>query len=327
MSGTVLVTGGAGYIGSHAVRRLMQRGYQVVVYDNLSKGHRWAVPQGVPLVVGDVADTAQVASTVRHYAVTAVMHFAAFSLVGESMVEPRSYYTNNVIGALHLLDAMRVTDVDRIVFSSSAAVYGEPASIPIREDSMLVPTSVYGRTKMMIEGILHDYVSAYGLRSVSLRYFNAAGADPDGGIGEDHSPETHLIPLVLQAAAGRRASVSVFGTDYPTADGTCVRDYIHVNDLADAHVLALESLERCNEAVYNLGSGQGFSVRQIIETAERVVGHGIPHVEEARRPGDPAVLVAGSGRAQAELGWAPQMTDLETIIRTAWEWEQHRPVS
>jgi UDP-glucose 4-epimerase len=305
----------------------MQRGYQVVVYDNLSKGHRWAVPQGVPLVVGDVADTAQVALAVRHYDVTAVMHFAAFSLVGESMVEPRSYYTNNVIGALHLLDAMRVTDVDRIVFSSSAAVYGEPASIPIREDSMLVPTSVYGRTKMMIEGILHDYVSAYGLRSVSLRYFNAAGADPNGGIGEDHSPETHLIPLVLQAAAGRRASVNVFGTDYPTADGTCVRDYIHVNDLADAHVLALESLEHCKEAVYNLGSGQGFSVRQIIETAERVVGHAIPHVEEARRPGDPAVLVAGSGRAQAELGWAPQMTDLETIIRTAWDWEQHHPVS
>ena len=327
MSGTVLVTGGAGYIGSHAVRRLAQRGYRVVVYDNLSKGHRWAVPQSVPLIVGDIADTAHVAVAIRQYDVTAVMHFAAFSLVGESMAEPRSYYVNNVAGTLHLLDAMRVTGVDRMVFSSSAAVYGEPASVPIREDSTLVPTSVYGRTKMMIEGILHDYASAYGLRSVSLRYFNAAGADPDGGIGEDHDPETHLIPLVLQAAAGRRASVSVFGTDYPTADGTCVRDYIHVNDLADAHVLALESLEHCKEAVYNLGSGQGFSVRQIIETAERVVGHDIPLIEEARRPGDPAVLVAGSDRARAELGWAPQMTDLETIIRTAWSWEQQHSVS
>lgn len=327
MSGTVLVTGGAGYIGSHAVRRLTQRGYQVVVYDNLTKGHRWAVPEGVPLVVGDVTDAAQVAMVIRQYHVAAIMHFAAFSLVGESMIEPRPYYTNNVIGTLHLLDAMRVTGVDRIVFSSSAAVYGEPASTPIGEDSVLVPTSVYGRTKMMIEGILHDYAAAYGLRSVSLRYFNAAGADPDGGIGEDHSPETHLIPLVLQVAAGRRASLSVFGTDYSTADGTCVRDYIHVNDLADAHVLALESLERQEEAVYNLGSGQGFSVRQIIETAQRVVGHDIPYVEEARRPGDPAVLVAGSAKACTELGWLPRLTDLETIIRTAWNWEQHRPIS
>lgn len=326
MNGTVLVTGGAGYIGSHAVRRLTQRGYQVVVFDNLSKGHRWAVPRGVPLVVGDVLDAAQVAMAIRQYRVTAVMHFAAFSLVGESMIEPRPYYTNNVIGALHLLDAMRVTGVDRMVFSSSAAVYGEPAAVPIGEDSILVPTSVYGRTKMMIEGILHDYVVAYGLRSVSLRYFNAAGADPDGGIGEDHSPETHLIPLVLQAAAGRQASVSIFGTDYPTTDGTCIRDYIHVDDLADAHVLALESLERQKEAVYNLGSGQGFSVRQIIEMAQRVVGHAIPCVEETRRPGDPGVLVAGSVKARAELGWLPQLADLETIIRTAWNWEQHRPI-
>lgn len=326
MSGMVLVTGGAGYIGSHTVRRLVRNGYQVVVFDNLSKGHRWAVPQDVPLIVGDIADTAHVAMTVRQYHVTSIIHFAAFSLVGESMVEPRAYYTNNVTGTLHLLDAMRATGVDRIVFSSSAAVYGEPVGVPIGEDSALVPTSVYGRTKAVIEGILHDYAVAYGLRSVSLRYFNAAGADPNGGIGEDHDPETHLIPLVLQAAAGRRSSVSVFGSDYPTVDGTCIRDYVHVNDLADAHVLALESLERQTEATYNLGNGEGFSVRQIIETAQRIVGHDIPILEAGRRVGDPAVLVASNRRACTELGWEPQLADLEAIVRTAWNWEQHRPV-
>jgi UDP-glucose 4-epimerase len=326
MSGTVLVTGGAGYIGSHTVRRLVQNGYRVAVLDNLSKGHRWAVPEDVPLIVGDIADTAQVAMTIRQFHVRSIVHFAASSLVGESMIEPRAYYANNVTGTLHLLDAMRATEVDRIVFSSSAAVYGEPASVPIDEDSTLAPTNVYGRTKLIIEGILHDYAVAYGLRSVSLRYFNAAGADPDGGIGEDHDPETHLIPLVLQAAAGRRPSVSVFGSDYPTADGTCIRDYVHVSDLADAHVLALESLERQTEATYNLGNGEGFSVRQIIETAQRIVGHNIPILEAGRRVGDPAVLVAGNLRACRELGWAPQLADLEAIVRTAWNWEQHRPI-
>jgi UDP-glucose 4-epimerase len=304
----------------------VRNGYQVAVFDNLSKGHRWAVPRDVPIIVGDIGDTACDAMTMRQFHVTNIIHFAAFSLVGESMIEPRAYYTNNVIGTLHLLDAMRATDVDRIVFSSSAAVYGEPTTVPIEEDSGLAPTNVYGRTKMTIEGILHDYAVAYGLRSVSLRYFNAAGADPDGGIGEDHDPETHLIPLVLQAAAGRRPSVTVFGSDYPTTDGTCVRDYVHVNDLADAHVLALESLERQTEAVYNLGSGEGFSVRQIIETAQRIVGHDIPVLEADRRSGDPAVLVAGNLRARRELGWTPQLTDLDAIIRTAWNWEQHRPI-
>ena len=326
MSGTVLVTGGAGYIGSHTVRRLVRKGYQVAVFDNLSKGHRWAVPEDIPLIVGDIADTAHVAMTIRQFHVTSIIHFAAFSLVGESMIEPRAYYTNNVIGTLHLLDAMRATGVDRIVFSSSAAVYGEPAIIPIDEDSVLAPTSVYGRTKMVIEGILHDYVTAYGLRSVSLRYFNAAGADPNGGYGEDHNPETHLIPLILQAAAGRRPSVSIFGSDYPTADGTCIRDYIHVNDLADAHVLALESLDRQTEATYNLGNGEGFSVRQIVEAAQRVVGHEIPTLESGRRAGDPAVLVASNRRACSELGWTPRLADLEAIVRTAWNWEQHRPI-
>jgi UDP-glucose 4-epimerase len=325
-SGTVLVTGGAGYIGSHTVRKLVQRGYQVVVFDNLSKGHRWAVSQDIPLVVGDIADTAHVAMTIRQFHVASIIHFAASSLVGESMIEPRTYYTNNVIGTLHLLDAMRTTGVDCIVFSSSAAVYGEPTTVPIDEDSALAPTNVYGRTKAVIEGILHDYVVAYGLRSVSLRYFNAAGADPNGGIGEDHDPETHLIPLVLQAAAGRISSVSVFGRDYPTADGTCIRDYVHVNDLADAHVLALESLDRQAEATYNLGNGEGFSVRQIIQTAQRVVGHDIPILEAGRREGDPAVLVASNRRACRELGWTPQLADLEAIVRTAWHWEQHRPI-
>jgi len=326
MSGTVLVTGGAGYIGSHTVRRLARNGYRVAVLDNLSKGHRWAVPQDIPLIVGDIADTAHVAMTIRQFHVTSIIHFAAFSLVGESMIEPRSYYTNNVTGTLCLLDAMRASGVDRIVFSSSAAVYGEPASVPIHEDSTLAPTSVYGRTKAVIEGILHDYAVAYGLRSVSLRYFNAAGADPDGGIGEDHDPETHLIPLLLQAAAGRRPSLSIFGSDYPTADGTCIRDYVHVDDLADAHVLALESLERRAEATYNLGNGEGFSVRQIIETAQRVVGHDIPILEAGRRAGDPAVLVASNLLARRELGWAPRLADLEDIVRTAWDWEQHRPI-
>ena len=326
MSGTVLVTGGAGYIGSHTVRRLVRKGYQVAVFDNLSKGHRWAVPEDIPLIVGDIADTAHVAMTIRQFHVTSIIHFAAFSLVGESMIEPRAYYTNNVIGTLHLLDAMRTTGVDRIVFSSSAAVYGEPAIVPIDEDSVLAPTSVYGRTKMVIEGILHDYVTAYGLRSVSLRYFNAAGADPNGGYGEDHNPETHLIPLILQAAAGRRPSVSIFGSDYPTADGTCIRDYIHVNDLADAHVLALESLDRQTEATYNLGNGEGFSVRQIVEAAQRVVGHEIPILESGRRAGDPAVLVASNRRACSELGWTPRLADLEAIVGTAWNWEQHRPI-
>jgi len=324
MNGTILVTGGAGYIGSHTVRRLLRNGYQVAVFDNLSKGHRWAVPDNVPLIVGDVADVAHVAMTIRQLHVTSVIHFAAFSLVGESMIEPRSYYANNVAGTMHLLDGMRVAGVDRIVFSSSAAVYGEPASVPIDEDSTLAPTSVYGRTKMVIEGMLHDYAVSYGLRFVSLRYFNAAGADPQGDIGEDHDPETHLIPLVLQAAAGRRPSVSVYGNDYPTADGTCIRDYIHVNDLADAHILALESLEGHAEATYNLGNGEGFSVKQIIETAQRVTGRDIPVVQAPRRVGDPAVLVASNVRARTELGWIPQFTDLEGIVRTAWNWELHR---
>lgn len=322
----VLVTGGAGYIGSHAVRELLEAGYKVVVYDNLSKGHRAAVPSGVPLVVGDIRDGEAVARTLRDYRIAAVVHFAAYSLVGESMQDPARYYHNNVCGTLCLLSAMHQAGVDKLVFSSTAAVYGEPAVWPITEDMPTVPTNVYGRTKLVIEHMLADFAMAYGLRYVSLRYFNAAGALADGAIGEDHTPETHLIPLVLQAALGRREAVHIYGTDYPTADGTCVRDYIHVTDLAAAHVLAVRYLldgGACR--VYNLGSEAGFSVRQVIERAKAVTGVDFPVKEAPRRAGDPAVLVASSARIKAELGWQPRLSDLDTILRTAWAWHRAHP--
>lgn len=325
MDETVLVTGGAGYIGSHAVRRLLRAGYRVVILDDLSTGHRWAVPSDVPLIVADIADTSAVTAAIREHAVSSVLHFAARSLVAESESDPASYYHTNVCGTAHLLDAMRSMGVTRIVFSSSAAVYGEPAGVPIDEDAPLVPTNVYGRTKRIVEEMLRNHEEAYGLRWASLRYFNAAGAAPDGTVGEAHDPETHLIPLVLAAAAGRLPSVTVFGDDYPTPDGTCIRDYVHVMDLADAHVQALTALDHRSQLVCNLGTGTGFSVRQIIEAAERVVGHTISVTTAPRRPGDPAVLVASNARANAELGWEPHWTDLQTIIRTAWTWVQNRP--
>jgi len=326
MDETVLVTGGAGYIGSHAVRRLLRAGYRVVILDDLSAGHRWAVPSDVPLIVADIADTSAVTAVIRDHAVSSVLHFAARSIVAESMSDPASYYHTNVCGTARLLDAMRSMGVARIVFSSSAAVYGEPSGVPVDEDAPLAPTNVYGRTKRIVEEMLRDHEEAYGLRWASLRYFNAAGAAPDGTVGEAHDPETHLIPLALAAAAGRRPSVTVFGDDYPTPDGTCIRDYVHVMDLADAHVQALTALGRRSRIICNLGTGTGFSVHQIIEAAERVVGHAIPITPAPRRPGDPAVLVAGNARANAELGWEPHWTDLETIIRTAWTWEQRRPM-
>ncbi|HEY3356466.1 MAG TPA: UDP-glucose 4-epimerase GalE [Polyangia bacterium] len=321
---TVLVTGGAGYIGSHTVARLVARGIPVVVVDNLTRGHRWAVPAGVPLVVGDIADVGLVTRTLRRHAVTAVVHFAAASQVGESMQEPRLYYANNVAGTLRLLDAMLGAGVERLVFSSTAAVYGEPARGPIDEDSPRAPTNVYGRTKLVIEDLLADYGAAYGLRYAALRYFNAAGADEGGAIGEDHDPETHLIPLVLRAAR-TGAPVTVFGTDYPTPDGTCVRDYVHVTDLAEAHVLALEALAGRPALTYNLGNGAGFSVRAVIEAAQQATGRPIPVREGPRRAGDPAVLVASSERIKRELLWQPRLGELGTIIRTAWAWEQRRP--
>ena len=334
----VLVTGGAGYIGSHAVKALLGAGHEPVVYDDLSTGHRAAVDavgtasglaalsRPVPLVVGDVRDRELLERTIAEHKIEAVMHFAAKSLVGESMSDPAKYYVNNVGGGLALLEACRAAGVRHFIFSSTAAVYGEPEETPISEEHRLSPTSVYGRTKLAFERMLEDYASAYPFAYIALRYFNAAGADPGGAIGEDHDPETHLIPIVLQAALGKREAVTVFGTDYPTADGTCVRDYIHVTDLADAHVLALQHLASGGgSGVFNLGSGHGYTVRQVIETAERVVGRKVPVREGARRPGDPAVLVAGSARAREILGWKPAFDSLEKIIETAWVWHRAHP--
>lgn len=321
----ILVTGGAGYIGSHTVRMLEQSAGQVVVFDNLAKGHRQAVGTE-NFVEGDLFDTELLAATIRKHEIDAVVHFAAFSLVGESMVQPRAYYHNNVQGTLNLLNTMLDNGVNKLVFSSTAAVYGAPAEVPITEACATNPTNVYGRTKLMMEHIMSDYATAHGLNYIALRYFNACGAHPYGDIGEDHDPETHLIPLILQTCMGRRDSIKIFGSDYPTKDGTCVRDYIHVDDLAQAHVLALQALNDGRPStVYNLGNGCGFSVREVIAAAERVTKRPVRREEAARRPGDPAVLIAGSGKIRAELGWQPQYRDIERIIETAWQWHQHHP--
>ncbi len=304
---------------------LTQAGFETVTLDNLSKGHRAAVRVG-ELVVGDISDARLLDELFQAHRFEAVVHFAANSLVGESMVDPAKYYVNNVSGGLQLLEAMQRHGVMRLVFSSTAAVYGEPEEVPIREDFTLQPTNVYGESKLMIEKILRDYSRAYGLRAISLRYFNAAGADPSGMIGEDHDPETHLIPLVLQAALKQRSEVRVFGTDYPTIDGTCIRDYIHVNDLAEAHVLTLQALlDGAETTAYNLGNGLGYSVREVITTTEEVIGQKLPVIEEGRRPGDPAALVASSERIQRELSWQPKFGDLRKIIETAWNWHRNHP--
>lgn len=322
----ILVTGGAGYIGSHVVEELQKCGYTPIVYDNLSTGHAAAVPEDVQLVEGDIHDVTFARHIMEQFQIGAVIHFAASSLVGESMENPSKYYFNNVEGTFHLLEAMRGAGVDRIVFSSTAAVYGEPEQVPIREDSPLQPTNVYGRTKLMIEKMLGDYDMAYDFRYVALRYFNAAGASPTRDIGEDHSPESHLIPLILKTAQGVRRQISIFGTDYPTEDGTCIRDYIHVCDLARAHVLALEHLLKGGASrVYNLGSESGFSVRQMINSAKLVTGVHFPVAEEARRAGDPAVLIASSARIRAELGWEPQHSSVNEVIATAWKWHKNHP--
>lgn len=322
----ILVTGGAGYIGSHVVEELQKSGFTPIVYDNLSTGHVAAVPEDVQLVEGDIHDVTFTRHIMEQFNIDAVMHFAASSLVGESMENPAKYYFNNVEGSLHLLEAMRGAGVDRMVFSSTAAVYGEPEQVPINENSRLNPTNVYGRTKLMIEKMLADYDMAYEMRYVALRYFNAAGASLSGKIGEDHNPESHLIPLVLKTAQGVRSHVAVFGTDYPTADGTCVRDYIHVCDLAKAHVLALQHLMRGGASrVYNLGSENGFSVRQIIDSAKKVTGVDFTVVEEERRAGDPAVLIASSAKIRQELGWVPEHSSVQEVISTAWQWHQQHP--
>lgn len=321
----VLVTGGAGYIGSHTVLWLKQAGEEVIVYDNLQKGHREAV-LGDVFYRGDLHDEDQLDEIFTKHPIDAVIHFAANSLVGESVQDPLAYYENNVVGSYLLVRKMVERGVKNIVFSSTAATYGEPVKVPIEEADPTIPTNPYGETKLAIERMLKWADQAYGLKSVCLRYFNAAGADPEGRIGEDHTPETHLIPIVLQCALGQRESVSVFGEDYPTADGTCIRDYIHVMDLAQAHYLALEKLRATRvSGIFNLGNGTGFSVREVIETCRRVTGEAIPAVVAPRRAGDPAVLIASSEKAISELGWKPQYPDLETIVTHAWNWHKSRP--
>lgn len=323
----ILVTGGAGYIGSHTVRALAAaEGLTPVVFDNLSTGHAESVPEGVTLVKGDIHDIDFVAKTLETYKIDGVIHFAAYSLVGESMVDPAKYYTNNVEGTLHLLLGMQKAGVSKIVFSSTAAVYGEPEKTPIEEDFPHNPTNVYGRTKLVIEHMMRDFTNAYGLSYVALRYFNAAGAALDGTIGEDHNPESHLIPLILKTAQGVRDHIAIYGTDYPTPDGTCIRDYIHVVDLADAHILAMQYLLQGGESTYfNLGSENGFSVRDIIDTAKEVTGIDFKVTEEARRRGDPAVLIASSRKCKAVLGWHPTHSDTREIIASAWKWHKSHP--
>ncbi|MBN1637055.1 MAG: UDP-glucose 4-epimerase GalE [Deltaproteobacteria bacterium] len=320
----VLITGGAGYIGSHAVKVLSRAGHECVCLDNLSTGHSELVPAGI-FYAGDIDDVDLVLNIFKKHRIDAVMHFAAFSLVGESVESPYKYYQNNVCKTLRLLGTMLEAGIDKFIYSSSAGVYGEPEEIPIGEDAKTDPTNAYGRTKLIVEGLLKDFSRAYDLRFVSLRYFNAAGADPDGTIGEDHLPETHLIPIVLDAAMGRRESITIYGDDWPTRDGTCIRDYIHVNDLIDAHALCLDYLvDGGYSTIYNLGNGQGFTVKEVIETAARVTERDVPHAAGLRRPGDPAVLVASSQRIIRELGWKPAFTDLEDIIATAWTWHRSR---
>ena len=318
----VLVTGGAGYIGSVVSEQLVDDGHDVVVYDNLSKGHRDAVVEGARFVEGDLHDADLLRRTLDGNRVEAVIHMAAFSLVGESVEAPAKYYHNNVVAGLVLLDTMRECGVKRIVFSSTAATYGEPESQPIFESTPTSPTNPYGESKLTFEKAMHWYEQAYGIRYASLRYFNAAGASEN--CGEDHDPETHIIPITLQVATGKRSHVEIYGDDYPTADGTCVRDYIHVIDLARAHILALDVLDK-RSAIYNLGcGGDGYSVRDVIDTAKRVTGKEIPVRMGQRRAGDPAVLIASSDKIKSELGWQPQFQDLGVIIESAWRWLQKR---
>lgn len=317
----ILIVGGAGYIGSHVNKFLSERGYETLILDNLTKGHRESVKWG-RFIEGDLGDRRLLGRILTRYDVEAVMHFAAFTDVGESVRKPGDYYRNNVMNTLNLLDSMRENGVSRFIFSSTCAVYGNPSEIPITEEHPLNPISPYGRSKLMVEEILRDYSDAYGLSYASLRYFNAAGADPEGEIGELHEPETHLIPIVLDAAMGLRDSVKIFGTDYPTPDGTCIRDYIHVMDLADAHWRALEYLEGERSGVFNLGNGNGFSVREVIETCREVTDASIRVVEDERRPGDPPELVGSSQRARKILGWRPVFTELDEIIKTAWNWHR-----
>jgi UDP-glucose 4-epimerase len=323
----VLVVGGAGYIGSHMVKDLLDAGYHVITLDDLSTGHRELLPGG-EFVEGGLGDAVLLDKLFSTHKISAVMHFAAFSLVGESVEKPLKYYRNNMAATAELLDSMIRHSVKRFIFSSTAAVYGEPVDIPITESHPCTPTNPYGQSKIAVERMLKDCDSAYGLKYISLRYFNAAGADKSGEIGERHRNETHLIPLVLKVAAGRRENIKIFGANYPTPDGTCIRDYIHVSDLSGAHLLALNSLlSGGDSAVYNLGNNRGYSVREVIELARKVTGKPIPAIEADKRPGDPAILIASSDKIKKKLGWKPEYEDLETIIKTAWKWHQKEAAS
>ena len=321
---TILVAGGAGYIGSHMVALLLERGYEVVVADNLSTGH-WQAAKGAKLRVGDLRDSAFLDRLFTEFKIDGVINFAAFSLVGESVKNPLKYYDNNVGGSISMLKAMDRHGIDKIVFSSTAAVYGEPEKQPIEETDRTEPTNPYGETKLAIEKMLKWSDNAYGIRYVALRYFNAAGSNTEVGIGEDHSPESHLIPLVLKTALGQRSHIGIFGDDYPTPDGTCIRDYIHVRDLAEAHLLALQYLDKGGKSdAFNLGSGDGYSVKEIIETARAITGKEIPAIVEPRRAGDPSILIASNKKAAEVLGWKPER-GLETIIADAWNWHSNHP--
>ncbi len=320
----ILVTGGAGYIGSHAVRLFLSRGHDVWVYDNLSRGHRASVPVE-RLIVADLNETHRLDHVLLEQRIEAIVHFAAWTYVGESVEKPAQYYQNNLVNTLNLMDCARRQNVRRFVFSSTAATYGMPDRMPITEATPQRPINPYGNSKLAVEHALSDFARAYHWGYAALRYFNASGAHPSGDIGEDHRPETHLIPLAIQAAMGQRAHLDIYGTDYPTPDGTCIRDYIHIDDLAEAHLLALERLGPDSALIYNLGIGRGYSVREVIRTVEEVSGKHVPVRETARRPGDPAELVASSDKIQRELGWRLRYTDLHTIVATAWKWHSKHP--
>ncbi|BAZ45464.1 UDP-glucose 4-epimerase [Chondrocystis sp. NIES-4102] len=323
----ILVTGGAGYIGSHSVLKLQEEGYEVVVLDNLVYGHQDIVENVLKakLIVGDTSDRTLLKQVFSEHQIEAVMHFAAYAYVGESVTKPAKYYQNNVVGTLTLLEEMLEASIKKFIFSSTCATYGVPQAIPITEDQPQHPINPYGATKLMVERILQDFSVAYDFRSVCLRYFNAAGADPQGRIGEDHNPETHLIPLILQTALGHREAISIYGTDYDTPDGSCIRDYIHVNDLAQAHFLALKYLLADGGTdVFNLGNGNGFSVKEVIDTARKITGKEIKAIECDRRPGDPPSLVGSGEKARTILGWQPQYSDIEAIVTHAWQWHQQR---
>jgi UDP-glucose 4-epimerase len=320
----ILVTGGAGYVGSHCLRALLAAGHEAVVYDNLSRGHKKAVPAEL-LVEGDLSEEAKLASLLKERKIDAVMHFAALALVGESVEKPELYYRNNVLGSFHLLEAMRQSGVRKIVFSSTTATYGTPEQMPIAETTPQQPINPYGFSKLVVERMLDDYAAAHGFGFAALRYFNAAGAAVDGQIGEDHTPESHLIPIVLQVALGQREAISIFGDDYPTPDGTCIRDYVHVDDLAAAHLAALNRLQPGKSIKVNLGTGRGYSVREVTDACRKVTGHKIPEKIGPRRPGDPPELISDSRLARKLLEWSPKHETVEAIVETAWRWHQSHP--